>query len=307
MPISNRSQELIQKYFETLASEAELVELEGLLAADPEVAGAFAETARLHAGLQSHFRKQYKIDQVAELLGTSDSNLASASGIPRESAGAPARRSAEPELPLSRDSAFVPVESHLIKPRRYRSWKRSDRSTRSWKWIATLALLLLLGIGFWTFKDSFGERPRIISGQVTVAGREVGRLPERETFDVGENGAVIEIPGGVRVELQKSTRAMIRRDAGRFVLQLASGSANFHVAHSTRPFDVETILGVLSTSEGRFSLDLVTTLPEQITPTERLRLPTLAVVVAEGSVRVTHAGIVTTLAAGDRHDFFSAT
>src|SRR4029077_14650623 len=65
MPLSDRSLELIQKYLEALASASELAELEGLLAADPEVANAFAEAARLEAGLHDYFGKQYKIQQVA--------------------------------------------------------------------------------------------------------------------------------------------------------------------------------------------------------------------------------------------------
>src|SRR5690349_6981533 len=68
MSTSDRNHELIQKYLDALASPAELAELEGLLAADPEVANAFAEAARLHAGLQDYFQKQYKMDQVASLL-----------------------------------------------------------------------------------------------------------------------------------------------------------------------------------------------------------------------------------------------
>ena len=72
MSLPERTQELIQKYLDLAASELELAELEQLLASDSEIAHAFAEMARLHANLQSHFRKQYKIDQVAALLDASD-------------------------------------------------------------------------------------------------------------------------------------------------------------------------------------------------------------------------------------------
>lgn len=308
MPVSDRHRDLIQKYYEALATEAELAELEGLLAADPEVAAAFAETARLHAALQSHFRKQYKIDQVAALLDASGSTSSSPTGIPSANSGAVPVKSRETESMPAHESAFIPIDSRLIKPRRDRSWPRSDRLPHLWKWTAAAALLLLLGMGVWTFRDSFGERPRIVSGQVTVAGREVTELPDQAMFNVGGKGATIELPGGVRIELLATTSATIRRQSGRYVVQLATGGGQFHVAQRPEPaFDIKTVLGVVSTTGGRFSLDLVTTLPEQITPTERLRLPTLAVVVADGSVTVKHAGILTTLAAGEQHIFFNPT
>ncbi len=85
MSLSERSQELIQKYLEALASEAEIAELEGLLATDPEFAAAFAAAARLEAGLHSYFRQQYKIDQVAALLNAPESP-GRASGREREAA-----------------------------------------------------------------------------------------------------------------------------------------------------------------------------------------------------------------------------
>jgi len=51
LPAPERSNELIQKYFDALASAAELEELEELLKSSPEVAAAFTDAARLEAGL----------------------------------------------------------------------------------------------------------------------------------------------------------------------------------------------------------------------------------------------------------------
>src|SRR5205809_494514 len=73
MPISDRDRELIQACLEGRISANDLTELEKSLVADAEVADAYAEGARLHAALERHFRKEYKIAQVANLLDEEDS------------------------------------------------------------------------------------------------------------------------------------------------------------------------------------------------------------------------------------------
>jgi hypothetical protein len=50
-----RVQELMQKHFDQIASDAEVAELSRLLIDRPEVADTFAKAARLNSSLHSYF------------------------------------------------------------------------------------------------------------------------------------------------------------------------------------------------------------------------------------------------------------
>jgi ferric-dicitrate binding protein FerR (iron transport regulator) len=167
-------------------------------------------------------------------------------------------------------------------------------------------MIMIAGIVLWSAKNSGGDRPRLISGRVTVAGRDVSQIPDNVIFDVaGRVAAVIELPGGARIELLAATRAAIRRDKEQVVVQLASGGGDFRVEPDQPSFRVETVLGVVTARDGQFSLDLVLTLPAQVSPTELFELPRLVVVVAQGSVTVQQTDIFTTLSAGQERVFFN--
>lgn len=306
MPIPERSHEhsheLIQKYLDALASESELAELEQLLATDPEVAHAFAEMARLHANLQDYFQKQYKMDQVATLLNAPEPLPPLTIGQPHGGPGA----AIEPPSPLS--STFTPRYTGPFKTRRGEFARQLHAVTRKSKPIAVAVLLLVMGAALWSTRDTGGDRPRLISGHVTIAGRDVSKIPEKGQFEVvGQEPAVIQLPGGARIELTAATRATIRREADQFVVTLASGGGDFDVQSDQPSFRLEAALGVVTTvvttAEGRFSLDLVTTLPNNVSSTVSIELPRLVVVVAQGSVTVEHSGIATTLSAGEEHVF----
>ena len=304
MPIPERSHELIPKYLEARASESELAELERLLVSDPEVAQAFAEMARLHANLQDYFRKQYKMDQVAALLNAPEQLPSPTVDQPDGKPGNPARPGTTIE-PLSPPrSTFTPRYAGPFKSRRGEVAGHPKAAIRRWKRIAVAVLLLVTGAAIWSARNTGEGRPRLISGRVAVAGRDVAEIPENALFEVvGQDAAVIQLPGGARIELVGATRAAIRRDANQFVVQLASGGGDFGVQPEQSSFRVETVLGVVTTHAGRFSLDLVTTLPEHVSPTVSFQLPRLVVVVAQGSVTVEHAGVSTTLSAGQEHIF----
>jgi anti-sigma factor RsiW len=162
-----RSQELIQKYFDELASEDELLELEQLLASEPDAAALFAETARLHAGLHDLFRKQYKIDQVAALLDSSDA-LALPVPPTKPSPGHEDSADSRPAGSTS-DSAFIPIPKHLVGRRRERF--RFVVPAIPWKWIGTAALLLAVTLGGWLWvrrrtatcrRHDFGGRAEVV-------------------------------------------------------------------------------------------------------------------------------------------------
>ena len=175
MPISERSHDLIQKYLDSLASEPELAELEHLLAADPEVALEFAEMTRLHANLQDYFRKQYKMDQVAALLNAPTIAVASRSqpgGQP--TANGKSARPGEPiEAPSPLRSTFTPRYTGPVRSRRGEFARHLDAVVRKWKPIAVAALILVMGVAIWSTRNASGDRPRLISGRLAVAGRNV--------------------------------------------------------------------------------------------------------------------------------------
>lgn len=304
MPSSERDHELIDKYLESLASEAEVIELQERLTADANVADVFAEASRLDASLQLFFRKQYKIDQVAALLNAPDPSLApiiapaeGISGIPGQSAA-----------PLSclRASTFVPRSSRHLESRRWRFTNLPAGSLHRWKFIAAAALLLMIGIGIWSLMNAGDLRLRLISGHVAVAGRDVGEIPFNVICEVsGRDAAIMELPGKVQIELVGATRAIIRRSSTGAAIELLSGAGDFRAEQNQISLRVETVLGVVTTTGGRFSLELVTTLPDNLSPTEPIRLPRLAVVVAQGSVTVEHAGLLTTLSAGQQQVFLN--
>jgi ferric-dicitrate binding protein FerR (iron transport regulator) len=302
MPVSERVHELIQKYLDELASEAELAELEGLLVGDPEVADAFAEAARLNVSLQDYFKKQYKIDQVAALLDMPEGSSAPATGEPEGKVVEPAQPGAPTGEPLAAGSAYVPIFARLERARRSRRVARTTFSSREWKWIATVAVVLMLGLTVWSLQGPAVEQARLISGQIVVAGRKVPSIPEDRTFVVdGKEPAVIELPGGARLELVGETRAAFRRENGELLLQLESGGGEFRVSEAS--LHVQTPLGVVTAAESEFSLDLLTKLPEDFAPTQPVTVPSLVVTVAQGSVTVTHGDVSTTLSAGQEQVF----
>jgi ferric-dicitrate binding protein FerR (iron transport regulator) len=317
MSIPERAQELIQKYLDLAATEIELAELEKLLAADAEVAHAFAEMARLHANLQGYFRKQYKMDEVAALLNAPEP--AAPPLLPAPAAGQPNGESSH--SPLSDKSMASPLPLRSTFTPRYRGPYRSRDASgnvaalvRNWKPIAIAVLILVMGAAIWTVKNSGDGVMRLISGRVTVAGRVLTYLPEDTAFEVaGHEAAVIELPGGARIELAAATRASIGRDKNQLVVKLESGGGEFllqsnHVQPDQPSLRVETQLGVVTAKAGRFSLDLITTLPQQVSPTAAMsiQLPRLVVAVAQGSVTVNRAGVVTTLSAGEEGVFVKA-
>jgi ferric-dicitrate binding protein FerR (iron transport regulator) len=300
--MADRAHELIQKYLDGLASEAELAELEELLASDAEVAGAFADAARLHAGLEAYFRKQYKIDQVAALLDAPESVLAPATGQPEGRIFDPARPGEAP-LPMPAGSAYFPIISQLEKARRSRNAARFQSAAQHWRWIAAVVLLLAMGVSIWSLRNPDVKRAQLISGQLAVAGRGVRELPLNRPFTiVGPDAAVIELPDGARMELAAATRATLRKDGAGFALQLESGRGVFQVAAGKADLVVETELGVVTATDGKFSLELVTK-PVDFTPTEPVSLPRLTVVVALGSVTVERDGKSTTLSADQEQVF----
>jgi hypothetical protein len=298
-----RSQELIQKYFDELASEDELLELEQLLASEPDAAALFAETARLHAGLHDLFRKQYKIDQVAALLDSSDA-LALPVPPTKPSPGHEDSADSRPAGSTS-DSAFIPIPKHLVGRRRERF--RFVVPAIPWKWIGTAALLLAVTLGGWLWFRPSAAGPQLVAGTISVAGQKLSKIPENTPFEVSGNPAVLRFPDGSRVELAVSTRAQIRRSRRGYIVEIAQGGGDFQISGDAPTLSVETGLGRVTTSGGRFTLDFVTTMPPQFSLTEPLRLPQLVVAVVLGTAHVEHAGAVMTLGAGEQHIFFSPT
>src|SRR5258708_10301640 len=118
MSSSDRSRELIHKYLEDLVSRSEIVELEVMLSTDPEVAGAFAEAARLDGMLKGHFRKQHKIDQVAALLHAAEASPTTGDRLPEATRTGAGQPGALAETPRLTGTTFVRRLSEPTRPRR---------------------------------------------------------------------------------------------------------------------------------------------------------------------------------------------
>lgn len=309
MSASGRCHELIQRYLDGLASEADLVELEVLLTSDSQVADAFAEAMRLHACLNVHFQKQYKIDQIARLLEAVETP---SQQVEERAAGRPGDgpRSAAPATDgVSSGSTFVPPRGLPLEPRR----PRMDGSVRTLaglagrrKWIAAALLLLATGAAVWfSMPGKFADQARVVSGGVVVSGHEVTRIVNGASFDVASrDAAVVELPGGARLELDGLTRASFHHEAQRTVLRLANGGGKFSVPSGQIALVIETPLGTVAAAGSRFSVILMTTSPVHFTVSEPIQMPQLTIAVASGTVTIERGGVTTTLAAGDEQVFF---
>jgi len=145
---------------------------------------------------------------------------------------------------------------------------------------------------------------RLVSGRITVGGREAQRVPPGLPFEVaGKGGAVLEGPRGIRLELTPATRAVVRQASGSIVIQLNSGGGDFISPRGQPGLHIETALGIVSGADCRFSLELGTTLPAPASATQNIQVPRLIVVVAQGLVTVERNGVSTTLSAGERQAF----
>ncbi len=306
MPLPERAQDLIQKYLDLAASESELAELEQMLAADAEVAIAFAEMARLHASLQGYFQKQYKMDQVAALLDATAAAKAPAVDQPTGTAAPATSGNSSIEQPLPRRTTFTPRYLGPVKPQRGIIARQLDAVVRHWKPVTVALLVLVIGTAVWIANNRSDDGLRLVSGRVTVAGRETRRIRANEEFEVANHEpAVIELLDGARIQLAAATRAAIVRDKDQIVVKLESGGGSFRVESGQPSFRVATRLGDVTTDAGKFSLDFITTLPEPVSPTApmQVQLPRLVVAVAEGSVTVNRSGVMTTVAAGEERVF----
>jgi anti-sigma factor RsiW len=303
MSSSDHSRELIHKYLEDLASRSEIVELEVLLSTDPEVASAFAEAARLDAMLRGHFRKQHKIDQVAALVHAAEASPAN-KNIPPEATTDPGQPGAQSDPPRLTGSTFVRRFSEPTRPRRSPIARSLALAARRWRWIAASLLLVTAAMSVWVLSRPGEESFRLISGRVTVAGREADRVPVDSPFEVaGKDIAVLQGPRGIRLDLTPATRAALRQAADGIVIQLKSGGAEFTVPRVQPGLRIETELGIVTGADCHFSLELVTTLPAPASATQTIQAPVLIVSVARGSVVVERNGVATTLSAGERQAF----
>jgi hypothetical protein len=303
MSVSDRGNELIQKYLESLASDTELAELEQLLTTSPEAAAAFAEAARLHAGLSRYFQRQYKIDQVAALLDAGESEPVSTVGSPASEPGQSGPPAGPAGGPAPGRSTFVPTYQHRAEVLR----RRRNVAVRVSKFVAAL-LLIAVGVGVWLSAKSGAAPLRLVSGRVRIAGQDVTSIPVSLEFEVtGREHAVIELPGGARMTLAPASRAIIRRSADRAIVVLNTGGGDFTVDAGQPAVRIETEIGTVTATNGRFSIDLVTVAAGAASTTMPQLLPNLVVAVAEGSIAFERAGWTTVLSAGERRVFTNAT
>lgn len=313
MPLSDGDHLLIHRFLDGAAGESDLVEFERRLVADPRFAVVFAEAARLQASLEGHFRKQRKIDEVAALLAQSKS-APSSSPTGQVVTDSPVETDEVGSLPRSPVPTFVPTYRwwHNARGGRLENVPAGAAARRTgvrWTRFAAALLVLALGAALWHTQRSGGEGAvELADGQVLVAGRAVSVIPRGIPFEVaGQRPAVVDLGAGTRIELAPATRASIRREAGQIVVQLDSGRGEIRTARGQPSVLVATALGSIRAEESRFTVEVVTSLPEGVTPTPSVRLPTLLVVVAEGAVTIEQAGQSIRLESGQDRLFMNST
>jgi ferric-dicitrate binding protein FerR (iron transport regulator) len=126
-------------------------------------------------------------------------------------------------------------------------------------------------------------------------------------FEVAENGAVIELPGGTRIEFAATTRASFRRDRAGPIVKLESGRGDFQVSAKQPEIHIETTYGLVTAAGARFSLDVVTGRPGPSSQPASGPFPSLTVNVAEGSVTIERGASLTKISAGQQRVFYSPT
>jgi hypothetical protein len=137
---------------------------------------------------------------------------------------------------------------------------------------------------------------KVVSGSVLVEGSPRDRLRTGEAVRIaGSAPAVVHLADGSRAELDPASEAVLAGRAGRArqVIALDRGGGRFTVRPGAGEFRVETPLGSVTALGTQFTVRLV-----RGERKEGDRRRSLAVAVAEGSVRVDAAAKSRTLAAG---------
>jgi hypothetical protein len=272
--MDRHADELIHKHLDGWASEAELAELDRLLAQSPAVADALWEAARFEAILAVYCQGSGSMVtgdgwRVARVQG---------SGFRVEDPGCGAGPLAPHDVTPSPTHALTPSPRHPP-PATRRRWSLAG--------LAAAALLLVAIAGWWGWHAEGGHR--VMAGTVEVSGLPVTRIAEGDPLRVvGGRAAVIRLADGSQAELAPSTLAVVRSPKGLAprVIELLEGGGRFRVPRAALPLCIETAAGSVTAAATDFQVNLWSTQGKGDDEMRFHSLFVLAVAVSTGMVEV---------------------
>jgi ferric-dicitrate binding protein FerR (iron transport regulator) len=180
---------------------------------------------------------------------------------------------------------------------------------RTWRrvatWAVAAAILLTLGsLASTYFWPESAPTSHLDSGHVRVAGASsVVDVPEGKYFEVtGDVPAVLRLSDGSRAAFEPRTQGIVhgKQGAARQVVEMTEGAGTFNVQKSQNQFRVDTPAGSVTALGTEFTVKLRPAAKKKEETKNRL---TMAVSVAEGSVRVNANGQDQVLTAGKNRVF----
>jgi hypothetical protein len=266
--------ELIQKYLDGLATDAETAELGEGLAASPRLATQFALMSRLDGTLAEQCSQ-------ARSIRTVDAFVRS---LPTGKLGVGNRK--------------VASDQHRVGAR----FRAGLRGTGARRMLVAAAVLVAVvgGLIYFLIAPESGVYA-VETGRVLVDGVESRQVRAGAEVEVlGDQSAVIHLPRGGVAELAPTSKAIIYRrvpSTGQ-VVALSEGCGEFRVQDGPDRFHVETPLGKISGGATQFFVGLRPAEKEGESLVAR-QVAALIVAVIAGDVRVSHGDRNYALGRGD--------
>jgi ferric-dicitrate binding protein FerR (iron transport regulator) len=268
-------QQLFQRYFEGLSTEAEIAELNQRIANDPAVADQFAQAAVVHMALERQFKQALQIEDAARFL-------------------------TEPPPPVV-ETPQTFVRAHPTPPKAQRT--EANRRVPVWAWGTAAAALILL-LAFWLAPR---QEIWISSGQLMANDAPIERVPFNVILQTaGDEPTVLHLRHRGSVNLEPGTRFSLIRQQEQILVRLQAGEAECtaRVGSDRRPLWIESPVATVRATDATFTVAVTeipsagVTAPTSPTPPWRMH-----VAVSTGRVEVESMGAHWTLAAGESHTF----
>lgn len=261
----HRHRELIARYLDGAASEAEAAELSRLVEADPLAAQALAEAGRLDAWLERHFRQTMSNGRARAVVERIEADL----------------------LPPARGAGLAPWARWLT----------------SWAVLAAAAVLAIGVLALWLWPR--GADCRVLSGRVLADGAETRTIARGATIQVAERAALQLSDGSrATLEPATRATLHGAAEGLRQLVALHEGGGVFTVERAQGGFQVRTPVGSVTALGTEFSVKLLPQTPDGTGgDAMRLRHVALAVAVITGAVQVQMGEHAYVLGIGDSQVF----
>mgnify|MGYP000642788976 CR=1 FL=1 len=265
MAEANRHRELIARYLDGAASEAEAAELSRLVEADPRAAEALAGAGRLDAWLEQLFRQ-------------TTSNGKARAVVER-------------------------IEADLLPPAQGAGAALWARWLTSWAALAAAAVLAIGVLALWLWPR--GAICRVLSGRVLADGAETRAIARGATIQVAERAALQLTDGSrATLEPATRATLHGAAEGLRQLVALHEGGGIFTVEKAPGGFQVRTPVGSVTALGTEFSVKLLPQTTDGTGgDAMRLRHVALAVAVMAGAVQVQMGERAYVLGLGDSRVF----